>query len=136
MRRRAGQAHGGKCGPGCQPGMRPSDVVLNFSPLRNVVPTGRCLPHWEQEGRTYFVRYCTARGLQLPPRARDVVIENLRHWHGHRYVLHQAVVMPDHVHLLITPLAKQEEGPQAGSLCHTVAGSRGNRGEDSEARPA
>jgi len=73
----------------------------------DVAKTKRKLPHWEKERACYFITYRTGHGLSLSEEARDVVLENWKHWSGRRYDLWQAVVMPDHVHLLLSPLPKQ-----------------------------
>jgi REP element-mobilizing transposase RayT len=39
--------------------------------------------------------------------ARDIVLACCRHDHEIRHYLHTAVVMPDHVHLILTPLIDQ-----------------------------
>jgi hypothetical protein len=38
------------------------------------------------------------------PRIASTVIENLKHFHERRYILHEWVVMPNHVHVLVTQL--------------------------------
>jgi len=68
--------------------------------------TRRTLPHWEMGGSTYFITYHCAASVTLNDAARTLVLDNWKHWHGKRYLLHAAVVMPDHVHVLITPKAK------------------------------
>ncbi|HEX7158726.1 MAG TPA: hypothetical protein VF214_06915 [Edaphobacter sp.] len=40
----------------------------------------------------------------LPPQARTLVLKHCLRDHGSRMLLHAAVVMPEHVHLLLTPL--------------------------------
>lgn len=75
----------------------------------------RNLPHYELSGSTYFITYRCRSGFTLNETERTVVLDNWRHWHGQRYVLHAAVIMPDHVHVLITPL------PKAEGECHTLA---------------
>ncbi len=62
----------------------------------------RHLPHLQNPGRTYFVTFRTDN-LQLTPEARDSVLAACTYWHGQKMNLHIAVVMPDHVHLLLTP---------------------------------
>lgn len=73
----------------------------------------RNLPHWELGGSTYFVTYRCAPGVSLDGEDKTIVLDNWRHWHGEKYLLHAAVVMLDHVHVLITPLKAQASG-----LCH------------------
>jgi REP element-mobilizing transposase RayT len=72
--------------------------------------THRNLPHWELGGSTYFLTYRCAEGVILDEVARSIVLNNWHHWQGKRYLLHTAVVMPDHVHVLITPKADREGG--------------------------
>lgn len=40
----------------------------------------------------------------LSSEERTIVLDNWKFWHAGRYLLHAAIVMPDHVHVLITPL--------------------------------
>jgi REP element-mobilizing transposase RayT len=70
----------------------------------------RRLPHYQNDFRTYFVTFRTRNWFVLPPPARDIVL-------GHIVdcalcYLHVAVVMPDHVHLIVTP----ESGSDGFSL--------------------
>jgi putative transposase len=58
----------------------------------------------EQEGKTYFVTFATRRRLVLPERARDIAFETIAYEHRRSCYLHCAVVMPDHVYALFTPL--------------------------------
>jgi REP element-mobilizing transposase RayT len=44
----------------------------------------------------------------MPDWARDVVLECCLHDHDARYDLHVAVVMPDHVHLILSPTIDAE----------------------------
>lgn len=68
----------------------------------------RRLPHWEKEGSTYFVTFRVNKTLGKPlienPALADVVEEALWFGYGERYILDAYVVMPDHVHLLLTPI--------------------------------
>jgi len=66
--------------------------------------TRRHLPHLEQDGKTYFVTFATRGRLVLPERARDIAFEAIVYEHRRSCYLHCAVVMPDHVHALFTPL--------------------------------
>ena len=62
----------------------------------------RRLPHVEEDGRTYFITYRYATG-KMEPEQRQIALDAATHWHGERMDLHAAVVMPDHVHLILTP---------------------------------
>jgi REP element-mobilizing transposase RayT len=64
----------------------------------------RNLPHIEKEGRPHFITFDTYLREILPPHARDLVLNHCLHDNGTKMQLHIAVVMPDHVHLIFTPL--------------------------------
>ena len=68
--------------------------------------TRRHLPHLEKPDRTYFVTFATRRRFILPEAARDVVLECCVHDHEKTCFLHVAMVMPDHVHMILTPLER------------------------------
>ena len=47
--------------------------------------------------------FCTFERKELPPVARSIVLVSLLHDHRVKYWLDSAVVMPDHVHLILMP---------------------------------
>ena len=94
-------------GTGCQPVGQ--NLPLFPGVKHGVAKTQRHLPHWEKDGGCYFITWRTAPGIELSPEARSIVLDNLTHWSGNRYDLWQAVVMPDHVHVLLSPLPKDGE---------------------------
>lgn len=61
------------------------------------------LPHLENSGKTCFVTFCTFQRRILPAAARSIALESLVHDHRLKYWLDSAVVMPDHVHLVVMP---------------------------------
>jgi REP element-mobilizing transposase RayT len=60
----------------------------------------RHLPHFQTEYRTYFVTFATRRRWLIPERARSAVLDQILSF---KPCLHVAVVMPDHVHAIVTP---------------------------------
>ena len=66
----------------------------------------RILPHWEAGGSTYLLTFRLATS-ELSPQERSLILDACRHWDTQRMLLHAAVVMPDHVHMLATPLEKE-----------------------------
>lgn len=74
---------------------------MEESPLRI---THRRLPHWSKHGCVYFVSFRLEQGT-LSDAERRIVLAHLRNGHGKFYLLAAAVVMPDHVHFIIKPLA-------------------------------
>ncbi len=68
----------------------------------------RNLPHWQMTGSTYFITFRLRSG-SLASNERSIVLDAIKHFHQVRYWVTAAVVLPDHVHLLLRPLA-QESG--------------------------
>lgn len=64
----------------------------------------RRLPHYQKDARPLFVTFRTLPAAQLPPDARTLALQHCLYEDGRRIDLHAAVVMPDHVHLLLTAL--------------------------------
>ena len=62
----------------------------------------RDLLHLRKAGKTYFLTFVTHGRWTLPPAARDLTLKACTVSHEEAYWLHAAVVMPDHVHLLMT----------------------------------
>ncbi len=63
----------------------------------------RHLPHWERAGETYFVTVRFQVGT-MADEERRVVLDACLYWHGVKTHVHGAVVMPEHVHILMRPL--------------------------------
>jgi REP element-mobilizing transposase RayT len=70
----------------------------------------RKLPHLQPDNKIFFITFSTSKRWMLPNRARDIVMETCLRGDGHRFELHALVVMPDHVHLALTP-RRDERGP-------------------------
>jgi REP element-mobilizing transposase RayT len=71
--------------------------------------TLRILPHWQLGGSTYFLTYRCLQGMILSSIDRTIVLDNWKYWHAKRYSLHAVVVMPDHAHVLMTPVKKSDD---------------------------
>jgi len=85
----------------------------------------RRLPHLQRADADLFVTFCTAGPLVLSSAARDLVLEHCLREHAvnvaraptpancrqPRIKLRAAVIMPDHVHLLLSPLRDAEGWP-------------------------
>ncbi len=136
----------------------PQFPIIDFDPTKPIGHVhGTSLPHWRQEGVTYFVTWRTADSLPpervqawleertawlrvhpepwdhpteqdyyrrfsdrwekwldeshgecllATPAARQIVEEVLAHNDGKTYRLHDFIVMPNHVHALVTPLGE------------------------------
>ena len=86
----------------------------------------RRLPHLQKADADLFVTFCTAGRMVLPDKTRELVLEHCLREGGvsgvarapspakslrPRISLHAVVVMPDHVHLLLTPLRDENGWP-------------------------
>lgn len=95
------------------------------------------LPHIEPGRQAVFVTICTTGRWELPPAVREAVLRHGIHDHQRKVWMHAAVVMPDHLHLLWTPLHDPEGMPYGlvevihgikGASAHTVNRMLGRRG--------
>jgi REP-associated tyrosine transposase len=67
----------------------------------------RQLPHLQCDDRQHFVTFCTQHRWILPERIRQLVLECCTHDNATKFDLRVAVVMPDHVHMIFTPLLNE-----------------------------
>src|SRR5438132_2561145 len=104
-------------------GARPTrSMATKASPLSKYRYRRR-LPHLQKADAAMFVTFCTGGHLALPEEARDLVLEHCLREGGiltfagegaratPRIRLPAAVVMPDHVHLLLSPLRDENGRP-------------------------
>ena len=63
----------------------------------------RRLPHFQKAGRPLFVTFCKLTKEPFLDQEREIILAHCLHDHGKRLEMHAAVVMPEHVHLLLTP---------------------------------
>jgi AICAR transformylase/IMP cyclohydrolase PurH/REP element-mobilizing transposase RayT len=98
-----------------------------WRPIADEHCTRRNLPYIQVPGRTYFITFRVRQG-ELPDQARGMVLEACRHWHGRKMNLHIATVMPDHVHLLLTPfLHGNDSAVPLGELLHSIKSFSANQ---------
>jgi REP element-mobilizing transposase RayT len=64
----------------------------------------RKLPHLQCDDKQHFVTFCTERRWVLSEDARKIVLECCLHDNQTKFDLRVAVVMPDHLHMIFTPL--------------------------------
>jgi hypothetical protein len=67
----------------------------------------RNLPRLQRDYKPHFVTFVTKLRWKLPPSAREITLSSCCHDHRNRYELYVAVIMPDHVHLILTPLVDE-----------------------------
>jgi putative transposase len=70
--------------------------------------------HATNNSQTYMITSSTwgRRSLFRNERWAKLLIDTLYHYRGTAYLLHQFVIMPDHIHVLITPLTSLEKAVQ------------------------
>jgi len=94
------------------------------TPVRSFRTTRRKLPHWEEAGNVYFVTWGTANRRRLSSEERTIAMQAILHWDSCRWRVYAAVVMPDHVHVLVQPVPVGDDGASGchslGSLIHSV----------------
>jgi len=100
-----------------------------FGPIRDESTSRRKLPHWQIPGSSYFITFRSAVG-PLAPEERDIVMQAIRHWDGARLDLHAAVVMPDHVHVLLTPRAVPGQGQEHYNLSALLQSIKAHSGRE------
>mgnify|MGYP001552127165 CR=1 FL=1 len=83
----------------------------SHTPLERLYEYRRKLPHYQPAGRRLFITFRKNSRDPFPPEARDLVLRHCLFDHERRYQLHAAVIMPDHVHLLLTPLRDEKGWP-------------------------
>ena len=115
LRKATGEGAGATCA---------RDVVHSQSPMRGrKYNYRRNLPHIELPGRDHFITFDTYQRWELPPVARDLVLEHCLHDNGKKMRLHIAVVMPDHVHMIFMPL--EDENGEIFSFEEIVGAIKG-----------
>ena len=87
----------------------------------------RTLPHYQKDGRALFITFTTWRRWILPDAARDLALEACIHADGRKCALHAAVVMPDHVHLVLTALADSDGPFSIPEIMHAIKSESAHR---------
>jgi putative transposase len=86
----------------------------------------RNLSHLQKDFSPHFITFVTKFRWILPPSARDIVLSSCirDHRYRYRYELYVALVMPDHVRLILTPLI-DEQRKELFSLCRIMQAIKG-----------
>lgn len=84
----------------------------------------RNLPHIEKDGASYYVSFSTRKHFFLPSDARTLVFNHCFFENGRKVHMHAFVVMPDHVHMLFTPLNEPNGLPhRLASIMNGIKGA-------------
>jgi REP element-mobilizing transposase RayT len=104
----------------------------------------RKLPHYQPDNKAFFVTFATHSRWILPEAVRQIVIDTCLAGNGKKFRLYGIVVMPDHVHLVMIPLA-DANGPisiagimQAikGASAHLINKALGRKGGSGKRSPS
>ncbi len=79
--------------------------------------TRRHLPHWTIDGSIYFVTFCTDKTM-FDENEQRMILNHIKEGDGKFYDCYAAMVMPDHVHLLLQP----KEGMTLSRIMHGIKG--------------
>jgi len=88
------------------------------------------LPHWEDPGATYFLRFSLRRPPVVDlstPEYGALVVDALRFLDGTRYYLFDYTVMPDHVHAILKPIPRAGQAERVSRLMENVKRWTANR---------
>jgi len=119
------------------PSAVPSEQTFDLKAKPTASNYRRNLPHIQAAEKPIYVTFCTKDRWELPESVRSKVLEHCLHDHGVKYWLHAVIVMPDHVHLILSPyrdsqgcvfgLAEITNGIK-GASAHTINMVLGRRG--------
>ncbi len=84
----------------------------------------RKLPHLQRDDKRHFVTFCTFQRWVLPEQVRSIVLGCCLHDNDLKHFLHAAVIMPDHVHLIFTPLVNTKKS-EIYCLAEIMGGIKG-----------
>jgi putative transposase len=71
--------------------------------------TNRHLPHWQLPNSVYFITTRCIKGIDLTPECCDIIMDSIQYLDGKKYVLHAAVILTDHFHMIIQPMEKDKD---------------------------
>ena len=100
---------------------QPPPAVSAAKPARAAYK--RNLPHIQAEDKGFFITFATWKRWELPPAARDLVLTHCLHDHSTKFQLHGTVVMPEHVHMVFTPL--RDRNGEVFGLAEILSGIKG-----------
>jgi putative transposase len=101
-----------KAGTSFERARRKTPEEMGFSPLRDPLRPTR--EHATNNRQTYMITTETwqRRTLFRNERWAKLMADTLYHYRGSAYLLHEFVIMPDHIHVLITPITSLEKAIQ------------------------
>ena len=90
-------------------------------PVQSFQVIRRNLPHMQEPGQVYFITWRCREGETLLPEERGLVLDSLKYWEGHKWKVLAAVIMSDHVHVLVRCLPHPAGGMyDLAEIMHSV----------------
>ena len=81
----------------------------------------RNLPHWQEPGRVYFITWRCQKVRSLSLEERTIILDAIRYWDTIKWTVYAAVVLSDHVHVLVQPLSQDDGGAfDLGEILHSI----------------
>jgi putative transposase len=87
----------------------------------------RKLPHFQPDHKAFFITFSTYKRWILPEGVRQIVIETCLAGNGRKFRLYGVVVMPDHVHVLLTPLSDPNGSFSIAEIMQAIKGASAHR---------
>ena len=87
----------------------------------------RRLPHYQPDFKLFFVTFCTYRRWNLPPPARQIVMDVCLRGDGKLFELLALVVMPDHVHVALNPLRDPDGQISTAEIMQAIKSTSSHR---------
>jgi REP element-mobilizing transposase RayT len=87
----------------------------------------RRLPHYQSDLKAIFVTFATHQRRILSPIARTICLDICIFGNGKRFTLHGVVIMPDHVHIVFTPLFDENGFFSVAEIMQGIKGASAHR---------
>jgi len=87
----------------------------------------RKLPQFQPDHKVFFITFSTYKRRILPEAVRQIVIETCLAGNGKKFRLYGVVVMPDHVHLVLSPLSDPNGSFSIAEIMQAIKGASAHR---------
>lgn len=87
----------------------------------------RKLPHYQPDFKAFFIPFSTHHRWILPESVRQIVIDTCPAGNGRKFALHAVVVMPDHVHMVLTPNMTPTVAASIAEIMQAIKGASAHR---------
>jgi REP element-mobilizing transposase RayT len=89
----------------------------------------RRLPHLQRDNQPHFLTFCTFQRWILPEETRFIALGCCLHDNGVKLDVYAVVIMPDHVHMVFTPLVnhRRQEVFSLGEITDAIKGASAHK---------